>query len=128
MGITILLYTSIILATGLLFGKAAKALHLPNVTGYLVGGLLLGPSVLDIIPHGTIDLMHIVSTVALGFIAFSIGNEMKISYFRRVGSEIRAIILSATLLYELFGPVITKIALTKAGDIQVLSKEAKHES
>jgi Kef-type K+ transport system membrane component KefB len=36
-----------------------------------------------------------------------------------MGSEIRAIILAATLLYELFGPVITKIALTKAGDIQL---------
>lgn len=107
MNITVLLYTSIILATGLLFGKAAKALHLPNVTGYLVGGLLLGPSILDIIPHGTIDSMHIVSTVALGFIAFSIGNEMKISYFRRVGSGPIVIAIFEALL----AVIVTLIAV-----------------
>ena len=84
---SILLYIGVLLATGLLFGKLAKLIKLPNVTGYLVGGLLLGPSVFNIIPHDTIESFSIISSVALGFIAFSIGTEMKLSYFRRVGAK-----------------------------------------
>ncbi len=83
---SILLYIGVLLATGLLFGKLAKLIKLPNVTGYLVGGLLLGPSVFNIIPHDTIESFSVISSVALGFIAFSIGTEMKLSYFRRVGA------------------------------------------
>ena len=84
---SILLYIGVLLATGLLFGKLAKLIKLPNVTGYLVGGLLLGPSVFNIIPHDTFESFSIISSVALGFIAFSIGTEMKLSYFRRVGAK-----------------------------------------
>ncbi|MDY0074704.1 MAG: cation:proton antiporter [Acholeplasmataceae bacterium] len=86
MNTTILLYIAILLATGLLFGKLAKYLKLPNVTGYLVGGLVLGPSILNVIPEGTVHDFSIISAVALGFIAFSIGTEMKIVYFKRVGA------------------------------------------
>jgi len=73
------------IVTGLLFGKLAKLVKLPNVTGYLVGGVLIGPSILGILDASFFDGLDIISTVALGFIAFSIGNEFKISYFKRVG-------------------------------------------
>lgn len=86
MSTTILLYLGVLLATGLLFGKVAKYLKLPNVTGYLVGGLILGPSILNIIPENTIHDFSLISSIALGFIAFSIGTEMKLVYFKRVGA------------------------------------------
>lgn len=82
---TVLLYTGIIIATGLLFGKVAKYLRLPNVTGYLIGGLLIGPSIFNLIKEEALPGLEIISVVALGFIAFTIGNELKINYFRRVG-------------------------------------------
>lgn len=85
MDITTLLYAGIMIVTGLLFGKLAKLVKLPNVTGYLVGGVLIGPSVIGLLDESFFDSLNIVSTVALGFIAFSIGNEFKISYFKRVG-------------------------------------------
>ena len=44
-------YIAIMICTGLLFGRIAKQFKLPNVTGYLVGGLIIGPSVLGIIPE-----------------------------------------------------------------------------
>ncbi|MDD3429694.1 MAG: cation:proton antiporter [Oscillospiraceae bacterium] len=78
-------YLACVLLGGLLFGKIAKKFKLPNVTGYLVGGLLLGPSVLNLLPAQAIEGMAIVSDIALGFIAFSIGSEFKFSYFKRVG-------------------------------------------
>jgi len=82
----ILLYAGLMIVTGLLFGKLAKLVKLPNVTGYLLGGLLVGPSLLGILDPDFFDRLDLISTVALGFIAFSIGNEFKISYFKKVGT------------------------------------------
>lgn len=82
-----LFYMAVLIATGLLFGKLAKYVKLPSVTGYLVGGLLIGPGLLNIIPSTSISGLTLISNVALGFIAFSIGNEMKISYFKRAGAR-----------------------------------------
>ena len=85
----ILFYMSIILITGLLFGKIAKKLKLPNVTGYLLGGLLIGPLLtmagIHLIPEAAYEELHIISQIALGFIAFTIGTEFQLSYFKRVG-------------------------------------------
>lgn len=85
MNYLVLFYTAVIIATGLLFGKVAKYLRLPNVTGYLIGGLLIGPSIFNIIKEEALPGLEIVSVVALGFIAFTIGNELKFKYFKKVG-------------------------------------------
>lgn len=85
MKLGILFYLGIILLSGLFFGRLLKRLKLPNVTGYLLAGLLLGPYVLKILPAETVDQLDIISQMALGFIAFSIGSEFKTSYFKRVG-------------------------------------------
>lgn len=83
--ITPLFYVGIMIATGLLFGKLAKYVKLPNVTGYLIGGLIIGPSILGLLDESFFSGLELISTIALGFIAFSIGNEFKLSYFKRVG-------------------------------------------
>lgn len=80
-----LLSASIVLFTGLIFGKLVTYFRLPNVTGYLLGGLLIGPSVLNILSTESVASLGVVSQVALGFIAFTIGLSFKISYFKRVG-------------------------------------------
>ena len=85
MELNTILYLSILIFSGLVFGKLAKLVKLPNVTGYLVAGLLVGPSVLGIIPEAALSGFDIISEVALGFIAFSIGSEFKLSYFKKVG-------------------------------------------
>ncbi|HZW49111.1 MAG TPA: cation:proton antiporter [Bacillota bacterium] len=80
-----LLYLSILLISGLLCGRLVKQVKLPNVTGYLIAGLLLGPYVLKIIPLDVVNNFSLISDIALSFIAFTIGCEFKISYFKRVG-------------------------------------------
>jgi len=107
LNLDILLYTAVVIAVGLLFGKIAKYLRLPNVTGYLVGGLLIGPSVFNLLDHTHIESLKIVSSVALGFIAFSIGNEMKFIYFRRVGTT--PIIIA--IFEALFAVLVTLIGV-----------------
>lgn len=80
-----LVYLSILLLAGLLCGRLVKQAKLPNVTGYLIAGLLLGPYVLKVIPSASIENFSVFSDIALSFIAFTIGSEFKISYFKRVG-------------------------------------------
>ncbi|MCK5732009.1 MAG: cation:proton antiporter [Tenericutes bacterium] len=115
MDLTVLLYTGIIIATGLLFGKVAKYLKLPNVTGYLVGGLLIGPSLLNIIKQSSIPQLELVSVVALGFIAFSIGSELKIAYFKKVGTKpiVIAVFEATFAVVFVFGALLTYFAITK---------------
>ncbi len=100
-----LFYLAITLIAGLLLGRAAKLVKMPNVTGYLIAGLLLGPSVLKIIPADAVQGFNVISEVALGFIAFSIGSEFKLSMFKKVG--ITPIVIAIT---ESLGAVIFVIA------------------
>ena len=89
----LMLGLTVILLTGLAFGKLSKILNIPNVTGYLLGGFLIGPGLLKLIfPDfpgliGT-DFIHalkIIADIELAFIAFSIGAEFKIEYLKRLG-------------------------------------------
>lgn len=77
---------ALMIFVGMLLGRLVKKIKLPNVTGYLLAGLLLGPGVLGILSDDFLDSASVISDAALGFIAFSIGNEFKISYFKRVGA------------------------------------------
>lgn len=96
---------------GMALGRLVKKIKLPNVTGYLLAGLLLGPSVLGILNDYFLNSVSIISDAALGFIAFSIGNEFKISYFKRVGATP---IIIATL-ESLFAVVFVVLGLKLIG-------------
>jgi len=81
------LYTSLAIAMllALLSSKLMRKIKLPNVTGYLIIGLLAGPYCLKILSKDVIDQLSIIPDIALGFIAFSIGAEFKLSYLEQVG-------------------------------------------
>lgn len=89
---------AILLVVGLLFSKLAKLVKFPNVTGYLIGGLLIGPAIPELLKYLGLDInflgiisrdslkgLELICEISLGFIAFTIGNEFKISYFKQVG-------------------------------------------
>ena len=97
----IIIDVAVILFSGILFGRIGKFFKLPNVTGYLIAGLLLGPSVFNIIPMEMVDNFAVMSDIALGFIAFSVGSEFSLDYFKKVG--LAPIIISIT---EAFGGII----------------------
>lgn len=86
MELNTLVYIAILLAAGLLCGRIVKLVKLPNVTGYLIAGLLLGPYVFKVLPADVVESFSIVSEMALAFIAFTIGLTFKRSYFKRVGA------------------------------------------
>lgn len=80
-----LLVVAVIVITGLLFGKLVGYMKLPSVTGYLLGGLLVGPSLLNLVPASALESFDVVSEMTLAFIAFTIGLSFKVDYFKRVG-------------------------------------------
>ncbi|MCR5829774.1 MAG: cation:proton antiporter [Lachnospiraceae bacterium] len=88
---------AIALAFALASSKLMKFLKLPNVTGYLIAGLIAGPYVLGIIDAGTVESLGIIPEVALGFIAFSIGAEFRLSYLKKVGSAPLIIAITESL-------------------------------
>lgn len=90
-----LLSLSVALFAGLMMSRLAKLLKLPAVTGYLVAGVLIGPYVLGalnipglgFVSMEDLDAYSIISDVALGFIAFSIGNEFRVSQLKKIGKQ-----------------------------------------
>ena len=92
---TILISLSLALIFGLVMSRAAKLFNLPAVTSYLIGGLLLGPYAIGAfgIPgigfNSLEDLngLAIVTQVALGFIAFLIGNEFRVKDLKVMGRQ-----------------------------------------
>ena len=66
-------------------GKLMKLCKLPNVTGYLLIGLLAGPYCLNVVSEEILHTLSFIPTISLGFIALSIGAEFKLSYLKKVG-------------------------------------------
>ena len=105
-----LLAVSIALLGGLLMTRAFKPLKLPAVTAYLIAGVLVGPYCLgaigfDSIGFGSMEAVHmlsIVSDVALGFIAFSIGNEFRLEELKKTGKQAFTIGIFQALVATLF--------------------------
>lgn len=80
-----LLIVSIAMIAGLLVSRLARLVHLPNVTAFLVAGLIIGPCVSGLITKEQTATMNVVSEAALGFIAYSIGAEFRLDHLRRIG-------------------------------------------
>ena len=107
-----LLSVSIAALAGLLMTRVFNLWRLPDVTAYLVAGVLIGPYVLGsmhitglgLVSAEAVSSLHLVSEVALGFIAFSIGNEFRLEDLKSTGNQAAIIgvvqALTATLLVD----------------------------
>ena len=79
------LSVGLILIAALMAGHVAQLVRTPEVTGYLIVGVVIGPAALDLISHENITTLSFISDVALGLILFNIGAIFEASNFRRVG-------------------------------------------
>ena len=91
---SIFLSLSVALLAGLLLSRLAKKVQLPAVTAYLVAGVLIGPFVLGKIgipglgiTSNQIEGYGLISDLALGFIAFSMGSEFRIAQLKKIGKQ-----------------------------------------
>ena len=101
-----ILCIAIALLVGLLSSRLMKFLHLPNVTGYLIAGIVFGPYVLgqyiagwsvDPTSPTSISSISWISDIALGFIAFTIGCSFKLSSLKAVGRRVIIITIAEAL-------------------------------
>lgn len=99
----------------LLFGFAmtriTKRLRLPNVTAYIVAGIIIGPYCLNLVPSNIIDGMDFIADIALAFIAFSTGEFFRISALRGNGSRVLVITLFESLIASLLVFAVTYFLL-----------------
>ena len=114
--VQILFSLSIALFAGLLLSRLAKLAKLPAVTAYLIAGILVGPFCLGAFNIGGLGFTYdnienktfeIISDVALGFIAFSIGNEFRLSQLKSIGKQATII----GILQAVFTTIVVDIAL-----------------
>lgn len=110
-----LLCLSIALFAGLMLSRLAKVLKLPAVTAYLVAGILVGPYLLGsfgvkglgFISMEDIESYGIICDVALGFIAFSIGNEFRLAQLKQIGKQATVI----GIIQAVFTTIVVDAAL-----------------
>ncbi len=109
----LLITLSVALLSGLLLSRVARKFSLPAVTAYLVAGVLIGPFMLGAleipglgIHHEQIEQFGIIADVALGFIAFSMGNEFRLAHLKKIGKQ-------ATIV-GIFQAIITTIVVDAA--------------
>ena len=90
----VLFFVAIAIIFGFIGGKLANRLRLPGVVGYLIAGLLFGPSFLNVFGLPLLDKLNVFTGFALSLIAFIIGSEMKLSTFKEMGKGIGVVTLS----------------------------------
>ncbi len=126
----ILISLSAALIGGLLLSRPAKRLKLPAVTAYLVAGLLLGPFCIGALGVNgvgfssleAVERLNIISQVALGFIAFTIGNEFRMSQLKTMGRQAITVgILQAVAATVLVDLALVLLHLLRPGIISVSS-------
>lgn len=103
----VVLSIAIILAAGFLLTRITKLLKLPNVTAYVVAGIIIGPFCLKAVPKSVIDGSAFVSDIALAFIAFSAGEFFRFSSFKGKGKQLVVITLFESLVASLLVFLLT---------------------
>ena len=125
---TYLICLAVAMVGGLMLSRLTKLLKLPAVTAYLVAGLLLGPFALGALnvpglgfnSLSQVESFSVITQVALGFIAFTIGNEFRLSQLRAMGSSAIIIgILQAVITTILVDIVLIAVSLSFPGVISI---------
>lgn len=93
----IILLIAIILLAGFLCTRVTKKLRFPNVSGYIISGILIGPCVLHLIPKEVIAGMDFMTDIALAFIAFGVGKYFRKDILLKQGGKIITITIFEAL-------------------------------
>ncbi len=133
---TLLALIGIAVTLGLFSGRLVKKVGLPSIIGYMLLGTVMGVSVLKLFHHEHLRELTFITDIALGFVAFSIGNELKMSTLKSLGKSIgliivfesvSALILVAVLVYLVTGDIVTALifgslapATAPAGTVAVI--------
>ena len=85
---SVIISVSLMLFLGFAMTRLTKRFRLPNVTAYILTGILIGPYCADLIPSAIIESMDFLSDIALAFIAFGTGEFFKLSTLKKSGVKV----------------------------------------
>ena len=97
-GAVIIVGLAIMLLCGFLMTRITKRLKLPNVTAYIIVGILIGPFCLDLVDEGVRSGLSFVTDIALAFIAFSVGEYFRLDILKKNGSKVIIITIFEALM------------------------------
>ena len=107
----VIISISIILMSGFLMTRVTKRLKLPNVTAYIVAGIIIGPFCLNLVPQPIIDGTEFLPDIALAFIAFSTGQFFRVDVLKKNGAKVVIITLFEALAASLLVFILTFFVL-----------------
>ena len=107
----VIISIALMLFLGFAMTRLTKKLRLPNVTAYILTGILIGPYCLNLVPRSVIDGMDFLSDIALAFIAFSTGEFFKLSALRKNGMKVVVITVFEALMATAVVFVVTYFVL-----------------
>ena len=99
---SVIISIALILFCGFAMTRLTKLLRLPNVTAYIVAGMLLGPYCLDLVPKRIIEGTDFISDIALAFIAFGVGEFFKLDTLKKSGKKVILITIFEAFTATLF--------------------------
>ena len=108
---SIIISVAFMLLFGFAMTRITKLLKLPNVTAYILAGILIGPYCLGLIPQRIIDGMDFLSDIALAFIAFSTGEFFRFSTLKKSGAKVMVITVCEALLASVVVFIVTFFVL-----------------
>ncbi len=107
----IIISVALMLIGGFAATRVTKRLRLPNVTGYIVAGILMGPYVLNLVPRSVIGGMDFIADIALAFIAFSTGEFFRFETLKKSGAKVLVITVLEALTASVLVFGVTYFAL-----------------
>ena len=113
-----------VLAAALIGGLIADALRVPKVTAYLLVGLLLGPSALDLLAEAHVHLLDPLTKLAMGLVLFNLGCQFPLSHLRRIWKRTYRLSLgelTATFLFVMLGMLLLRQSLSMAALLGALA-------
>ncbi len=94
----VIISVALMLFSGFAMTRLTRLAKLPNVTAYILAGILIGPYCLNLVPQGIIDGMDFLSDIALAFIAFSTGEFFKLDVLKKNGMKVAIITIFEAVL------------------------------
>lgn len=107
----IIVSIAIMLFFGFLLTRLTKLLKLPNVTAYIIAGIIIGPYCINLIPNYIINGMDFLSDIALAFIAFSTGEFFKFSVLKKNGLKVIIITIFESLMATILVFIVCFVVL-----------------
>ncbi len=107
----IIVSIALMLICGFAVTRITKRLRLPNVTAYIVAGILIGPYCLNLVPKGVVTGMDFIADIALAFIAFSTGEFFKFDTLKKSGAKVVVITVFEAVLASVLVFIVTYFML-----------------